>query len=335
MRNRSIISIALCTYNGEKYIEEQLQSIITQSLKPDEIVLCDDCSNDHTIQIVERFAKTTKISLKIVRNLSALGVIKNFEQAISLCSGDYVALSDQDDIWMPDKLAATFDAMISAEKQCEQNTPIAVHSDLCVVDEKRRIISSSFLKAQHLRHIDNGVLKSLMVQNFVTGCTMLMNRPLLQRALPIPCGVIMHDWWLALIAASCGKLVFVDHPTIYYRQHASNVIGARKYWSIANVYKFFDSITRDQSIANTIQQIYLLMKYVNNLNDDSRLLIDKYIRCLVKRKGILVAYEIWSMGVYKQGFWRNLAFYYRLGHAKYKKYLPAELLCYELKNDLS
>ncbi|MCX6063074.1 MAG: glycosyltransferase family 2 protein [Caldiserica bacterium] len=220
------VSVALCTFNGALYLREQLDSLLGQTSLPTELVLSDDGSSDASVSIVTEFARSVGMRLVVAPTHARLGVVQNFNLALSLCSRQYVALSDQDDVWLPDKLTTELAAMHEGEARYGTSCPLLVHSDLTVVSADLRPISSSFMRTEGLRNPSpDDALTILLTQNFVTGCTMLVNRPLLECALPIPREAVIHDWWLALIAASCGHVLYVDQPTIMYRQHDSNAIG--------------------------------------------------------------------------------------------------------------
>jgi len=220
------VSIALCTFNGALYLQEQLDSLLRQTPPPTELVLSDDGSSDASVNIVTEFARSAGMKLVVAPTHTQLGVAQNFGLALSLCSRQYVALSDQDDVWLPDKLATALAAMHDGEARYGTSCPLLVHSDLTVVSADLRPISSSFMRSEGLCNPSpHDALTILLTQNFATGCTMLVNRPLLECALPIPKEAVVHDWWLALVAASCGHVLYVDQLTIMYRQHDSNAIG--------------------------------------------------------------------------------------------------------------
>ena len=223
------LSVALCTYNGARHLREQLESIAQQVRPPDELVVCDDRSSDSTAEIVESFSSEAPFVVRLYVNEKSLGATQNFGQAIGLCEGDYVAVSDQDDIWLPDKLETTLDAMREAERQHGATTPVLVHTDLQVVDEERRPLASSFYKHQGFRRSHANPLVELLIENYVTGCTVMVNRALREIALPIPARALMHDWWLALVAAAAGRIVSLPETTVLYRQHGRNAIGARRW----------------------------------------------------------------------------------------------------------
>lgn len=222
------ISIALCTYNGKRYLKDQLQSIISQTILPYEVIVCDDGSTDGTIDVIKEFAKTSPVPFKWYINNNTLGVVKNFEQAIQLCSGDYIALSDQDDVWKENKLEITLRKMKEMEKIESPKCPLLVHGDLIVTNECLTPLTFSMMRKQGLQNEEDmqQAQRVLAVQNYVTGCTVMINKKLRDIACPIPPEAVMHDWWLALIAANKGKIGFIKEPLIYYRQHNNNTVGA-------------------------------------------------------------------------------------------------------------
>lgn len=223
------LSVALCTYNGARYLREQLQSIAGQSMPPDEIVVCDDGSTDETLQILNDFAAAATIPVRVHADGDRVGVVRNFERAIGRCSGDVIALADQDDVWLPEKLKVTVEALERAEKDCPGGIPILVHTDLWVVDSAKNVIAESFYEHQGMiRNKPSNPLPWLLVENYVTGCTLVMNRMLQEESMPIPCEAVMHDWWLALVAAARGRVVTLPAGTILYRQHGRNAVGARR-----------------------------------------------------------------------------------------------------------
>jgi rhamnosyltransferase len=222
------LTIVLSSYNGEKFIAEQLASIQQQTHTDWKLLVRDDGSSDRTISIVQEMAAVDKRISLLIDNRGTLGPAASFgvllEQAVATGSG-YVAMSDQDDVWSPTKIARELELLIRQEHQVGDSRPILVHSDLTVVGEDLRLIHRSFLAYQGLRPLPQRPLGTLLIQNFVTGCTMLLNRSLLQVAVPIPT-VIMHDWWLALCAAALGDILYLDEATVLYRQHGRNTLGS-------------------------------------------------------------------------------------------------------------
>jgi len=219
------ISIALCTYNGEKYLEDQLESIAFQTRLPDELVVCDDRSSDRTIEIIESFASTAKFPVCLTVNKRTLGSTKNFEKAIRLCQGDIIALSDQDDVWHPEKLMrleCTF---------AEKSNVGAVFTDAQVVDERLIPLGYSLWKSagfggrEQRRLAEGGAFDVLLRRNVVTGSTMAFRSDFKNLVLPIPENHV-HDAWIAIIISAVAKVAALPEPLIKYCQHARNQIGA-------------------------------------------------------------------------------------------------------------
>lgn len=230
------VSVALCTYNGARFIEEQIRSICAQTLPPHEIVLSDDASRDDCIAVAQRAHEacaraghdgTMRPSLRILRNEPALGVTRNFEQAVQACTGDYIALCDQDDIWHPEKLARLVDALESG------NRPSLVHADARLVDSQGRplgatLFGSLAVSPAELDQVHRGhAFEVLLRRNLVTGATTVFRRTLLKQALPFPPGWL-HDEWLGLVAAAQGGVDLVEWCCIDYRQHGANQVGAAR-----------------------------------------------------------------------------------------------------------
>lgn len=217
----------MCTYNGAEFLPAQLQSIMAQTRPPDEIVICDDGSTDGTRSILEKFAGESSIPINLHFNDHNLGSIKNFEQAITLCTGDVIALSDQDDVWRSDKLYLVENAL--------NNSPSTglVFSDAEIVDEKlqplhRRMWDEVGFDAHKRKLIKTGRALEVLITGWtVTGATMAFRSRFVKLSLPIPDEIAMiHDGWIALTIAAVADVVAIDEPLIHYRQHAQQQIGA-------------------------------------------------------------------------------------------------------------
>lgn len=308
------LSIALCTYNGGKYIVEQLQSIAEQTILPDELIICDDCSTDETLTCLHEFAKTAPFAVKIHINEKALGAIHNFEKAISLCQGEYIALSDQDDVWLPEKIEKNLELMQASEKMFA-NMPILVHTDLCVVNASLKVIKKSMMQMQGIENERRHPFETLLAQNYVTGCTVLINKQLKELALPFPQAIVMHDWWLALLAASNGKIAYLDETTILYRQHGVNTVGAKQYFSINSIKRLLAFTEGTKRIQATISQAEGFANYKTDIFLRGRSITIAYLQSLKQQK----YHEIFSLGIRKQGLLRNLFFYIFLVFMKKQK----------------
>jgi len=221
------LSVAMCTYNGARFLKEQLDSIAVQTRRPDELVICDDRSLDSTVSIIEAFASKVAFPVRLKINERNLGSTRNFEKAIGLCSGDIIALSDQDDVWQPEKLT------LIENKFLEATGIVLVFSDAEVVNEDLqpmgyRLWQSKGFSPVEQKKIDKGrAVEVLLKRNVVTGATMAFRAKYWKLIQPIPADWV-HDGWMALIVAACGSLAAIPEPLIQYRQHLNQQIGTRK-----------------------------------------------------------------------------------------------------------
>jgi glycosyltransferase involved in cell wall biosynthesis len=226
------ISVAMCTYNGESYVQEQLNSIAAQTRLPDELVICDDRSTDHTREVVERFSYTSPFPVRVFSNDRNLGSTKNFERAIGQCGGDVIALSDQDDVWRRDKLERIQTAFLSSP------TAGLVFTDGDVVDESLRPLGYSlwdcfgFTSKRQTQFARRRQLEVFTVTNVSTGATMAFRSEFKPLVLPIPAdNGLLHDGWIALLIAAVADLAFIPEPLIRYRRHSSQQVGATMFGS--------------------------------------------------------------------------------------------------------
>lgn len=221
---RRRISVALATFNGERFLEEQLRSLADQTFTPFELVVSDDGSADRSVEILTRFAAQAPFPVRIRVNAHRGGVAKNFSDALSRTTGELVALCDQDDVWAPEKLAVMARAFDAASV-----TAAACDADL--VDAAGAPLGESLWRRQGFsgpRRADfvSDPFSALLRANPISGVTTIFRAHVVQRALPIPGGAI-HDWWLLLMASTLGTVRLVEDPLVSYRQHDRNAIGAR------------------------------------------------------------------------------------------------------------
>lgn len=209
MKRNYSISIALATYNGEKYIKEQIDSILKQLNNDDEIIISDDGSNDNTINIINSFNDKRIKIYDGPRN----GVKQNFANAISKCTGSYIFLSDQDDIWMDNKVEIVLN---NFEKE---NCSCIVHDCIVFDSNSNVILEDSFYK---LRNSKKGIIKNIWKNSYI-GCCMAFKNEIKEYILPIPNDIEMHDQWIGIICEKYGKSIFINDKLIKYRRHENNV----------------------------------------------------------------------------------------------------------------
>jgi glycosyltransferase involved in cell wall biosynthesis len=222
------IQIALATCDGEKYLPALLDSLFGQTRQDFTILVGDDASRDASVEIVEAYASRYPGRIEqLAGEGPRRGVIANFDRLLASATADYVFLCDHDDVWLSNKIELSLAAMQALEAQHDAGTPLLVHTDLVVVGPDLEVLSDSFFEYSSIDPGRNDVVQ-LLLANVVSGCTALINRALYLRARPIPAEAMMYDHWLALVAATTGAITYVDTPTILYRQHGRNVIGARQ-----------------------------------------------------------------------------------------------------------
>ena len=264
--------MALCTHNGARFVEEQVSSILNQSQVPDELVLSDDASTDGTVELVESLvASTASLSLRVLRNSTPLGVVKNFEQAVRATSHDIVVLSDQDDRWHADRVARTV-----AEFEAKPEL-LLLHSDADLVDAAGDPLRATMFESLEVSPSElagiatGGAFEVLIRRNLALGASMAFRRTLLDCAVPFATSWV-HDEWLAIIAAAQGPgaVTVLTESLLDYRQHGANQIGARKLSIGAKFARLGeDRTTRNQRLAVASAE---LVERVEALGGDSRFL---------------------------------------------------------------
>ena len=269
--------VALCTYNGEKYLEEQLASIVSQTRPPDAIVICDDCSTDDTWNILNRFKRSASVPVELMRNEKQQGVTKNFERAVKSLETDLIFLCDQDDIWLPDKIS-TIHAVFAASP----NTHM-VFTDAVLVDANGKDLGATlFGELQLSRKESHAIARGkafevLCRRNVITGATAAFRRSLISIAMPFS-DTCLHDEWLGLIASTSGEVRQLTDATIKYRQHGKNIVGVRKLSKIEILKELWWSIQRFGSRKFSEDKIRYRMELLNRIkqhSDISRSFIEK------------------------------------------------------------
>lgn len=272
---KELIQILLATYNGEKYIKTQLESLFNQTYTDFEILVSDDGSSDRTIEIIADFQKEHPDKLRFIPDKTPSGGAKNnFFKLMGYADADYIMFCDQDDYWLPEKIELTLKKMKETEKEC---IPTLVHTDLSVSDQNLNVLHKSFFKMQHFERNMKLNLGKSIAQNTVTGCTVMINRPLLELARHDNHeSIIMHDWWLTVLAATFGKVGVLKQPTILYRQHGNNSVGAKTFSQSFQLY-----LRKEKSISSSLdisyeQAAYFLNKYEDKLSAKQKYALQAY-----------------------------------------------------------
>lgn len=227
MSEQVSISIALCTYNGERFLQEQLDSFLTQTRLPDELVVCDDGSQDGTVDLLKAFARRAPFKVRIFLNQHTLGFGKNFEKASSLCQGDIILFSDQDDVWLPSKL--------SEMRWCFQENPqtAIVFHDAAVVNKELEPLGYSywqvkpFMPRMEKRFAQGGYRQILFKKPAIAGMLLGVRRSLLDLVFPIPQGW-SHDNWIPFSGSLISKVIFLPLQLSQYRQHSRQLVGGKR-----------------------------------------------------------------------------------------------------------
>jgi glycosyltransferase involved in cell wall biosynthesis len=251
------ISIALITYNGEKYIREQLDSIFNQTIQDFDIVVCDDCSTDSTKEILFEYAdKDPRVVLNF--NEKNLGFLRNIEKTIKLCKGEFIALADQDDIWEKEHLSVL-------HSNIGENFLIC--GDTLYVDKDNNSLNIKLSQAfkidiDSLRNNDEHLLRSLVMSNIFQGAAMMINRKFTDFIIPFPNKIEYHDWWLALCAMALNKFVYVPIVIIRHRRHNSNASSDVEF--VEDIVHFYHKKEYAMALIN-----------LPNLNETSRQIIER------------------------------------------------------------
>ncbi len=243
-----MISVCIATYNGAKYLKEQLDSILHQLDNEDEVIISDEQSTDSTLEILSNYNDSR---IKIFSNTRTKGVIGNFANAIYHAQGEYIFLADQDDVWLPSKINITVSKIRSIEHN-HPDIPILVFTDATVVDEDLSVITKSIFKHEGQKPEFSATPNILCVANRIMGCTMAFNKKTKEICLPISSNAVMHDWWIALCVAKYGIVESIDEPLLLYRQHSNNIVGCQ----VIQKDKLMDKVKKMKSLWLFNKRVY-------------------------------------------------------------------------------
>jgi glycosyltransferase involved in cell wall biosynthesis len=272
--NRPTVEVLLATWNGERFLPALLDSLLAQDFGGFTILARDDCSEDRTASILADYASRFPDRLRVLAPPDKReGACCNFGALIQAAAADFIFLCDQDDIWLPDKMSVTYAAMAAMVSRSGMDRPILVHTDLAVVGPDLEPLGESYFRYAGVDPRPGG-LSPLLLANVATGCTALANRALYELARPIPEVALMHDHWMAQVAAGLGEIAVVPQATLLYRQHAANAVGTEK----ASLSRFVRRVYRTlfSGASLSVLQAYsrhaevLLARYGDQLDPSAR-----------------------------------------------------------------
>lgn len=260
---KSLVSVCLSTYNGEKYLKEQLDSILSQTYKNLELIITDDCSNDSTVSIINEFQKKYPY-VKLYLNEKNLGFVKNFEKAISLSTGEYIALADQDDVWQEDKIEILVKELENT-KDC-----LMVYSNAQLVDNNLNSKNTTLLGKIKPMFGNNNLY--FIYNNSISGNTLMFKKELKEKILPIPNNINFHDIWISFVASSISNIKYLNNALVLYRQHESNVTDIYKVKKKKSIKEKI--LNKEKSffvLLNKLESFYFFLEK-NNLDSNKKLI---------------------------------------------------------------
>ncbi|HIU66623.1 MAG TPA: glycosyltransferase family 2 protein [Candidatus Caccomorpha excrementavium] len=308
----STVNIVMATYQGERFLGEQIESILHSGYTDWCLYIADDGSTDRTVEIAKSFEKRYPERIHVHVNSRNRGCTLNFLSALkrtanrageSACSSNvpgYYMFCDQDDVWMPDKIEQTLRYMKQMEKKYGKQAPAAVFTDARVVDEKLTQIYRSFYLVSRLdtRRLD---LAHILMENKLIGCTMMMNDALVSMLTELPEYARYHDWWMALIAAAFGHIGYYPAVTLSYRQHGGNEVGTRKFSEYVKIRLGALKKQKEELLLTQKQAESFLEMYGQKLNEKNRRLIGNFAVLSkmnwAKRRWCMLRYRYYKTGI--------------------------------------
>ncbi|QGU11517.1 glycosyltransferase [Leclercia sp. J807] len=250
------VDIVMATYNGAKFVREQIASIQNQSYTNWRLLISDDSSTDDTVKIIKEIG-TADSRIILVSDSRQGGVVKNFAKALSSVTAEHICFCDQDDLWPHDRLQRMLDYFIVHEN----NQPLMIYTDLTLIDEKDNVIGDSYYAINGIKPEENLDFDLLRWKSSIYGCSTMMNKSLLEIALPFPEQVTMHDHWIGLVACTQGKVKYFNYKSVLYRQHSSNVVGGRKKTLLGKIGSIKTNIKKIEDAAlKTLSMQYVLQE---------------------------------------------------------------------------
>ncbi|KAB8290084.1 glycosyltransferase family 2 protein [Bifidobacterium avesanii] len=300
-----MIDIFLACYNGEKYLEEQVNSIRKQTMSNWNLYISDDGSSDGSQRVIEKLSSSDQRIFSLKTGIVHKNAAYHFLDMLRYATSDYFCLSDQDDYWLPRKLEVSLSYMKGLEKQYGKDVPLLVYSDMKVVDENLSTIANSFLKDSGKDQIQP-VAEEILNTSIVAGCTIMGNKALYSLICQTKYSpdIVMHDWWICDIAVSCGYLTKIPEQLVLYRQHGDNVVGAEHYSLIEKICSFHTNAAKYWE--NCKQVEYLYKQYNEFMHDREREKVFLYAATL-KERNLAHVYKLWHCGLLKRNLLKRIS----------------------------
>ncbi|WP_312504001.1 glycosyltransferase family 2 protein [Lacrimispora sp.] len=300
-----MVSVLLASYNGEKYIREQLDSILSQTFSDLSIVISDDLSTDKTPAIIREYEEQYPGRVKCLRNSKRSGSAQNnFFRLLTSVSDEYIMLCDQDDVWLPDKVEVTLREMKRLETEWGKEIPLLVHGDLSVTDKAGRILHKSMADFQKIAVHDNR-FSHYLVENNITGNTVMVNRAFMRFLADVPEECVMHDWWLGLLASCFGRISYIDRPLVLYRQHGKNQMGSK-----SGKEQYAERVQNQDAVRENYRKMFVqaqtfLKLYGNEMSREQRAVLEHFVGLPGKNRAEKIC-TIWKYKLMKSTHMRTL-----------------------------
>jgi glycosyltransferase involved in cell wall biosynthesis len=300
-----MVTVLLAAYNGENYIREQLDSILSQTFSELFIVISDDLSTDKTPAVIREYEERYPNRIRSLKNRERSGSAQNnFFRLLTSVSDEYIMLCDQDDIWLPDKTEVTLKEMKRLEAEWGKEIPLLVHGDLSVTDKEGRILHKSMADYQKIAVHDNR-FSHYLVENNITGNTVMVNRAFMKYFTDIPGECVMHDWWMGLLASCFGRISYVDRPLVLYRQHGENQMGSK-----GGKKQYIERIQNQDRVRETYRKMFVqagifLKLYRNQMSREDKTVLEHFTGLPGKNRAEKI-YTIWKYKLMKSTCMRTL-----------------------------
>ena len=305
----SSVDVLLASYNGEKYISEQIESILAQTYKNFRIIIRDDGSNDNTVKIIHDYQKRYPEIITVISDNAKCGSpTSNFFEILKYADSNYIMFSDQDDFWFPEKISTTLSEMQKLESQYGNNTPILVFAASQATDETLKPLNPDSTPKKIPENLLR--LNRLLVENCgVGGCVLMANRVLYKNIGSYSPEIMIHDWWFAIYASACGIIRYIPKNLMFYRQHGNNSFGSIKLRGLRYRLKRFSNL---QDVKNTLhnylkQAILFRERYSANIKNDSLKQLNEFINLHYEKSKIKRIFKLFKGQFLKQDWARILA----------------------------